>query len=632
MQGIYGICEPGALIEEGEIRPMFAAMGSHQRSAASVTGADGVLFGASEGFAKPSLGSMHRVSIAADADLTNYAELVSGHETRYGIKPQSLAELLIGLYLQNGEDSLQKLEGAFAIAIWDSGRRRLLLAVDRHSFRVLYWSLQDGRLVFASRIDAVTAVRQRTDVSSVAVMQYLIHSVVPAPLTIYDNIQRLEAGTQLIYERGQVRQTRYWDMQYAELPGRNVRQWSDELRECMRRGVHACLDGCHPERTGAYLSGGTDSSSVLAFATERYSPFNTFSIYFENRRYDEIGFARTAADHFHARYHERCLQAGDAAEALHKIVDYYEEPFANSSAIGAYHCAQLARESGVDILLAGDGGDELFAGNERYATDKKFGIYGSVPRLIRNGFVRSALNCLPESGPLSFPARYIRRAEIANPGRILSYNFFLTQDGMDALNQDFAREANATDALSLAQRHYDSAPSASSELNRLLYLDVKMTLADNDLRKVTGTAELAGVRVRFPLLHSHLAELSGRIPSHLKLKGFTKRYIFKEAMKQILPACILHKKKHGFGVPVGYWILGSPEMQEIAAVLDEPETRQRGYLRPEFMVRLKELNRVHPAYFGEVLWVVLLLELWHRRARTCAADAEVLPVGAGRAN
>ena len=147
----------------------------------------------------------------------------------------------------------------------------------------------------------------------------------------------------------------------------------------MRQAVHSHLVGCEPGQTGAYLSGGTDSSSVAAFASEVHSPFNTFSIYFENPRYDEIGFSRLAAEHFHTRHHEKCLQASDAAEAIPKIIEYYEEPFANSSAIGAYHCARLARENGVDVLLAGDGGDELFAGNERYAADKKFALYHSIP-------------------------------------------------------------------------------------------------------------------------------------------------------------------------------------------------------------------------------------------------------------
>jgi asparagine synthase (glutamine-hydrolysing) len=352
---------------------------------------------------------------------------------------------------------------------------------------------------------------------------------------------------------------------------------------------------------------------VVAFSSQLHSPFNSFSIYFDNPRYDEAGFSRLAAAHFHTRHHESCLQAGDAAQAIPRLVEHYDEPFANSSAIGAYYCGQLARDNGVDVLLVGDGGDELFAGNERYAADKKFAMYYSVPQIVRKG-IKSAARSLPDTGPLSYPARYVRRAEIPNPRRMMSYSFFLTQDSDGAFEPDFLEQAKPEAALDIAQAHFDSA-HATSELNRLLYLDVKMTLADNDLRKVVGTAEMAGVRVRFPLLDQRLAELSGRIPSSLKLRGFEKRFIFKQAMKGILPDRILYKKKHGFGVPVGYWLAHDPGMKAIAAVLDEPQARQRGYFRPDFLSRVKELNLVHPAYYGEVLWVALVLELWHRQRR-----------------
>jgi len=283
------------------------------------------------------------------------------------------------------------------------------------------------------------------------------------------------------------------------------------------------------------------------------------------------------------------------------------------------------------VLLAGDGGDELFAGNERYAADKKFALYHSIPTILRNGVIKPAARLLPQLGPLSFPARYIRRAEIPNPRRMLSYNFFLTQTRQEVFEPDFLDQVRPEAAFDIPQAHFDSAPAASSELNRLLYLDVKMTLADNDLRKVTGTAELAGVRVRFPLLDRRLSELSGRIPSNLKLKGFEKRYIFKEAMKGILPDRILYKKKHGFGVPVGYWMVHDSEMKSLAAVLDEPQARQRGYFQPGFLSRLKELNETYPAYYGEVLWVVLMLELWHRRHRDRPAG-EPAAYGVGAAS
>src|SRR5208283_255293 len=292
-----------------------------------------------------------------------------------------------------------------------------------------------------------------------------------------------------------------------------------------------------------------------------------------------------------------------------------DEPFANSSAIGSYYCAVLAKANGVDTLLAGDGGDELFAGNERYASDKRFAIYQTVPRWFRRGIVEPLASLLPANdGVLSLPRRYIQRANIPNPRRTFSYNVFLSMEPGAVFEQDFLKQAPPESWMGIAEGHFKSA-KASSDLNRMMHLDLKIILADNDLRKVSGTAELAGVRVRYPLLDRRLAELSGRIPSDLKLRGFKKRYIFKEAMKGILPDRILYKKKHGFGVPVGYWMIQDPGMKALAAVLDEPQTRQRGYFRPEFLSRIKELNHTLPYYYGEVRWVLLMLELWHRRHR-----------------
>jgi asparagine synthase (glutamine-hydrolysing) len=612
---------------------MSLMMGVKQQSAESAIDGNGALLGVAGDVNVTSLAAAYGSLVAIDADLCNYGALLREHEKSHGGGTPSVGEIVAGLYVRYGMECVEKLEGAFSLALWDPHLQRLWLAVDRHSFKTLYWSFEGGRLLFAGRLSAIQGVKRRTEVDPAALMQFLVHTVVPAPLTIYKGIERLEAGTQLVYQKGQIKKTRYWNLRYGESGALDVPGWRDELRECMRQAVYGHLDGCDPEGTGAFLSGGTDSSSVVAFASERHSSCNTFSIYFENPRYDEIGFARTAAEHFGARHHEKCLHASDAAEAIPKIIEYYEEPFANSSAIGAYHCARLARESGVDVLLAGDGGDELFAGNERYATDKKFALYQLVPEVLRSRVIKAAASRLPKTGLLSLPARYIRRAEVPNPRRMFSYNFFLDDDGLAALSPDFLSVAKPEAALDIAQAHFDTAPQARSELNRLLYLDVKMTLSDNDIRKVMGTAEMAGVRVRFPLLDRRLVELSGRIPSNLKLRGFAKRYIFKEAMKQILPHKILYKKKHGFGVPLGYWLMNDPNLKSLAAILDEPQTRQRGYFRPDFLSRIKELNRIHPAYFGEVLWFVLVLELWHRRPRNyLAGDSITLRVGAARAS
>ena len=275
----------------------------------------------------------------------------------------------------------------------------------------------------------------------------------------------------------------------------------------------------------------------------------------------------------------------------------------------------MARENGVTTLLAGDGGDEVFAGNERYASDKRFALYHKIPLWLRRRLLEPVVNLFPQGGGLlSLPQKYIRRASIPNPRRIFSYWLFLSLDPKEVLEPDFLAQVPPAHWLDLVEGHFHSV-HAQSELNRLLYLDLKLILADNDVRKVSGTAELSGVQVRYPLMDHELVQLVGGIPTHLKLKGFQKRYIFKQAMKRILPPKVLYKKKHGFGVPLAVWLLQNPRLKSlIQDTLGDARTRQRGYFRPEFFDRLAGLHRAGDlAYYGEIVWYLVALELWHRQ-------------------
>ena len=291
----------------------------------------------------------------------------------------------------------------------------------------LFWTADHGRLLFASRLGPVAAAKANSQINPTALIQFLLHTVVLAPLTIYKHIERLEPGTMLVYSRGDIAKKKYWDLSYKESAKGNTDYWAEQLRASLRRAVHSHLNDCVPEETGAYLSGGTDSSSILAFASEVQPAIKTFSIHFENPRYDEIKFCP------HRRRSLSCPSLCEMFACLRRRGRYtpgssthFEEPFAISSAIGAYHCARLARENGVEVLLAGDGGDELFGGNERYASDKKFSLYHSVPGFLRNGLLKPLAQLLPSEGQLSLPAKYIRRAENArNPGGSFSLTHYL---------------------------------------------------------------------------------------------------------------------------------------------------------------------------------------------------------------
>ena len=569
--------------------------------------------GVSKHFAGQDLGSVADVWAVADTDLLNLDELRQAVERQGMQAPQSRAGMLAALYSLQGPDFVKQLEGAFAFALWDERNRRLMLAIDRLGIKNIYWRFADGCLAFATRIGALRAFDPSLQLNPAALVQFMVFSAVPAPLTIYAGTEKMRPGHVLLFEEGQVRHHQYWDLQFEE-ERRPPAEWAEMVREELRRSVHRHLAEAGPATTGAFLSGGTDSSTVVAFMNERQRPVRTFSAVFDESSYSEEHFVRTISERFGTEQNNCHISPQDAAAAIPRIIRYYDEPFANSSAIAAYSCAAMARRSGVDLLLGGDGGDELFAGNQRYETDKYFALYHRLPRPLRRFLIEPVAGLLPaEHRWLGLARRYIRRALIPNPERFFSYNVMLSLPSREIFEQELLQQVPPGQWLEIPQAHF-ARHGGTSELNRLLYLDVKMVLADNDIKKVSGMAELAGIQVRYPLLDHRLAQLAGRIPAELKLRRFEKRYIFKRAMSGILPDTVLYKKKHGMGVPISSWLLSDAQLHAFAQdVLHDRRTRERGYFRRGFVERLLDLQKHgHVAYYGEIVWYLLALELWHR--------------------
>ena len=295
MSGICGIVEAGAQLRPSELEPMLCASGLADDHRPHALADRGALFGVSPRWKFQSIASRNGVLVATSADLCNLNNLVADVRARCNWSGDSVAELIVELYGLYGLSFVEKLEGSFSVALWDAGQQQLALAIDRLGLETLFWTRDRGRLLFGSRLSAVVAGKAQVDINPAALVQFLLHAVVPAPLTIYNDVDRLEPGTMLLFTRGEIVKRKYWDLNYQESADESTAYWAEQLRAKMREAVHSHWNDCEPERTGAYLSGGTDSTSILAFSSELQSPVNTFSIYFENPRYDEIGFARTAA-------------------------------------------------------------------------------------------------------------------------------------------------------------------------------------------------------------------------------------------------------------------------------------------------------------------------------------------------
>jgi asparagine synthase (glutamine-hydrolysing) len=549
--------------------------------------------------------------VAADVDLLNLDELrpLTGRDTA--------ASALAALYQREGVHAVRRLRGAFAFAIWDSRERQLLLAVDHTGMRRLYYTVTSEGFAFASRPGALRGLPGfNCEPDPTAVYCYLNFGFVPTPYSTVPGIHRLEAGSLLTVRAGTPSANRYWDLAYAEQCLDADEASQDTVRLAEAAVARAIGDG-GIKYAGAFLSGGTDSSTVLGLMTRLTGErVNAFSIGFHERRYDELEYAERAARHFEAIHHIHRVAPGEALEALPCLIDTYDEPFGNNSAIGTFLCARLARECGLTLLLAGDGGDEIFGGNERYTIDRVFARYHRVPGLLRRAALEPLLFALPDGGAslVGKAQRYVRRANLGNPRRFYSYEFFFAQDGQRLLAPDFLAAVEPGAPWTVLERYFARA-TASDELNRLLYLDMKLTIGDNDLLKVTGTADAAGLAVRFPFLDLPLVEFTTTWPARFKVRGGEKRWLFKRAFRDLLPAETLAKRKHGFGVPTSLWLRTHPGFVDLLHdTLLTPHAHVKKYLRPR---AIDEMLRLHASdstpFYGDILWNVLMLELWHRR-------------------
>jgi asparagine synthase (glutamine-hydrolysing) len=420
----------------------------------------------------------------------------------------------------------------------------------------------------------------------------------------------------LVWRDGEVFVRPYWQMTYEER-GRGRDTAASEMRRQTEEAVRRALLGVEVKHTGAFLSGGTDSSTVVGMMGRLTGErVQAFSIGFREERYNELEYAELAARHFGAAHYTRLVSAEESFAVVPDLVSAYDEPFGNNSNIPTYLCARMARDAGVRLLLAGDGGDEIFGGNERYRREQVLARYGLIPGPLRHGVIEPLLRHLPAGGlsPLGKAQRYVERASLPNPDRFYSSEFFVARERAWLLHPEFLAAIQGDTPLDVAREHYHGT-RARSELNRLMGVDLKITLGDNDLFKVTRAAEVAGVAVRFPLLDVSLVEFTGTLSARDKVRGTEKRYLFKRAFASVLPAEILAKVKHGFGLPVGEWLKTHSGFRELLHdTLRSSRCRNRNYYAPGALESLfRRHAEDHTPYHGDVLWTLLMLELWHRR-------------------
>jgi asparagine synthase (glutamine-hydrolysing) len=553
--------------------------------------------------------------IVFNGEIYNYTELREKLEKLgHRFYTNCDTEAIIHAYDEYGADCSKHLRGMFAFAIWDEKREELFLARDRVGKKPLLYAHVNGQLIFGSEFSALLPHPDISrEVEPEAIHYYLSFACVPAPLTAYRAIRKLEPGHSLRWKAGEIKIERYWQPDFNRKIEMSEEEAGERAVEILREAVRVRLMSEVP--LGAFLSGGIDSSAVVALmSAEMSEPVKTFSIGFEEQDFSELHHARRVAEHIGADHHEFIVRP-DAMEVLPTLVEHYGEPYADSSAIPTYYVARETRKH-VTVALNGDGGDECFAGYERYAAMRVAEKYRRIPSLLRKSLIEQTIGFLPGSerarNRTARVKRFMRAASLPKIERYMRWVSVFPDDEKDSLySESFRRETESLRAASILEPWFAKANGAGI-VDATLLTDT-MTYLPNDLLVKVDIASMAvSLEARSPFLDHHVIEFAASLPEKYKLRGLTTKYLLKRVLKRLLPAEILERPKMGFGVPIGHWFRN--EMQGfLREILLSEKSAKRGLFKPEAVKRMVDEHTSGQQDFAHHLWSLLMLELWFER-------------------
>jgi asparagine synthase (glutamine-hydrolysing) len=556
------------------------------------------------------------VQVVYNGEIYNHAEIRTGLESRgHTYRTRSDTETIVHAYEQWGDACVERFRGMFAFAIWDVKRRRLLLARDRLGIKPLYWTVVRNRLLFGSEIKSILeSGLVPAEPNEAAIPELLSTRYISGAETLFKGIHRLLPGHVLVFEHGMVTTRQWWDVPVGqrnpELEGLSDAALVERFGAGLEDAVRTRLMSDVP--LGMFLSGGLDSSAIAALMARQIDrPLQTFSVAFAQRAFSELEYARQVASAIKADAHEITIDEHDFFGALPRLVWHEDEPIAHPSSIPLYYVSKLAAGH-VKVVLTGEGSDELLAG------------YGKYPRALANWRAGAFWNLAP--GPIRqfvndtvvrrLPARlarYATRSFLAmprTPEAMFFDNFAAVGMSRQASLLDPRIVAGAEGAYAASRKYFDAPNGRSTTLDRLLYTDLKTYLVEL-LMKQDQMSMAASIESRVPFLDHHLVEFAATLPPRLKLRGFSTKWILREAVKSILPPAILTRKKMGFPVPFGLWLRG-PAADLARDVLLDPRTRQRGITDPAAVAALLDAHARGAADGSDAVWSLLNLELWYR--------------------
>ncbi len=585
------------------------------------------------------------VIVMMNGELYNYREVRAELE-KDGFKfvTKSDTEILPHLYQKYGDAFLEHVNGMYAFSLWDSRKKKLIIARDRFGEKPLYYGVFDGKLIWASEPKAILAhpsVKAELDLN--ALRHYVSFDYVPAPMSIYKGIHKLPAAHILTVENGEVRTRRYWDISWSdraasgllsepgavapgllnggrtngEFPAKTQRgkeetlsSKAEELRDLLSDAVRMRLVSDVP--LGILLSGGIDSSTVAAFATHHATErVKTFSIGFEEDSFDESKYARQVAEHLDTEHYEEILSAEKAGDLISEIGTWLDEPLSDGSLIPTLLLAQFVRKH-VTVALGGDGGDELFAGYPMYYAHKVAAKYNAIPAFVRSGLIEPVVNALPVStSNLSFDYKAKRFVRSAKHDDIARHHGWFGSFSTDQHEKLFTKDVLAqTDAdIYRGVRELVDASDAKNVIEQMQYADINFYMAEDILTKVDRAAMAVSLETRAPFLDPRIGQFAASIPVEYKLKGKSGKYILKTAMKDLLPHNILHRPKKGFGIPIAEWLKGrlNPLMNDM---LSPQRLKEQGLFNADYLQKLIKEHETGTASHHKELWTLLVFQLW----------------------
>ena len=556
--------------------------------------------------------------IVFNGEIYNYLELREKLEKLgHTFYTNSDTEAIVHAYDEFGADCPKHLRGMFVFAIWNTTKQELFIARDRMGKKPLLYAEVNGQLVFGSEFSALLVHPDISrDINPEALDYYLAFMCIPAPLTAYRAIRKLEPAHWLRWRNGNIELGCYWQPDFTKKIDIGEEEAGERTIEILRDAVKVRLMSEVP--LGAFLSGGIDSSAVVALMSQESSErVKTFSIGFEEQDFSELHHARRVAEHVGAEHHEFIVRP-DAVEVLPLLVDHYGEPYADSSAVPTYYVARETRKH-VTVALNGDGGDESFAGYERYIAMGLTEKYRKIPSFLRESLIRQAVNMIPTD-----PTDATKKSKIKSAQRLLAVvdrpkarrymhwvSTFNDELKEPLYTDSFRQQTQGANATGLLETWFKRA-NGIGVVDTMLLTD-QMTYLPNDLLVKVDIATMAvSLEARSPFLDHHVIEFAASLPQHLKLRRLTGKYLLKKVLRKLLPSENLTRRKMGFGVPIGHWFRGKmqPFLREV--ILSE-KALGRGLFRPEAVKQLVDLHARAERDYSHQLWTLLMLELWFNR-------------------